>query len=87
MIKFFSIFGLTVTKSEYSRSFSTALSDEVDSRMRSDQNQMSLISQLRHELDLEKERNKVLEERLNNFIEEEQVLALKLTVECINLFF
>jgi len=41
--------------------------------MRSDQNQMSLISQLRHELDLEKERNKVLEERLNNFIEEEQV--------------
>ena len=73
LIYFLSILGVTVTKSQYSRSFSTALSDEVDSRMRSDQNQMSLISQLRHELDLEKERNKVLEERLNNFIEEEQV--------------
>lgn len=66
--------GLTISKKpKLSRRIDTALSDEVDSRIRQDQSQMELIKILQSDLQREKTKNDILEERLNNFIDEEQV--------------
>ena len=84
-LRFSAIGGITVDRdspsysdswdgdSSNSKEFVTALSDEVDTRMRSDQIQLQLIRNLQTDLEREKNRNEILEERLNYFIDEEQV--------------
>ena len=52
---------------------SISIANEADSRIRNDQILMELVTSLKEELVREKIKTEILEERLNYFIEEEQV--------------